>query len=56
MSQIIMTSTLSLLPNLLTHIFPEICIEVTVINFTIITDGLEDQLLVDVVKYEQPEL
>lgn len=27
-----------------------------IINFTVTPDGLEDQLLVDVVKYEQPEL
>jgi len=38
------------------HYLPEICIKVTVINFTVTPDGLEDQLLVDVVKYEQPEL
>lgn len=38
------------------HYLPEICIKVTVINFTVTPDGLEDQLLVDVVKFEQPEL
>jgi len=38
------------------HYLPEICIKVTIINFTVTRDGLEDQLLVDVVKYEQPEL
>ena len=38
------------------HYLPEVCIKVTVINFTVTPDGLEDQLLVDVVKYEQPEL
>lgn len=38
------------------HYLPEICIKVTVINFTVTPDGLEDQLLVDVVAYEQPEL
>jgi len=38
------------------HYLPEICIKVTVINFTVTTDGLEDQLLVEVVRYEQPEL
>jgi dynein heavy chain len=38
------------------HYLPEICIKVTLINFTVTPDGLEDQLLVDVVKYEQPEL
>jgi len=34
------------------HYLPEICIKVTVINFTVTPEGLEDQLLVDVVKYE----
>ena len=34
------------------HYLPEICIKVTLINFTVTPDGLEDQLLVDVVKYE----
>lgn len=38
------------------HYLPEICIKVTVINFTVTPEGLEDQLLVDVVAYEQPEL
>jgi len=38
------------------HYLPEVCIKVTLINFTVTPDGLEDQLLVDVVKYEQPEL
>ena len=38
------------------HYLPEICIKVTLINFTVTPEGLEDQLLVDVVKYEQPEL
>jgi dynein heavy chain len=42
------------LPN--PHYLPEICIKVAIINFTVTPDGLEDQLLVDVVKYEQPEL
>lgn len=38
------------------HYLPEICIKVCIINFTVTPEGLEDQLLVDVVKYEQPEL
>jgi len=38
------------------HYFPEVCIKVTLINFTVTPGGLEDQLLVDVIKYEQPEL
>jgi dynein heavy chain, axonemal len=38
------------------HYMPEICIKVTLINFTVTPEGLEDQLLVEVVKYERPEL
>ena len=38
------------------HYLPEVCIKITLINFTVTMDGLEDQLLVDVVKQEQPEL
>lgn len=38
------------------HYLPDICIKVTLINFTVTPEGLEDQLLVEVVKYEQPEL
>jgi dynein heavy chain len=38
------------------HYLPEICIKVCIINFTVTPEGLEDQLLVDVVKFEQPEL
>ena len=38
------------------HYFPEVCIKVTVINFTVTTTGLEDQLLVDVIKNERPDL
>jgi dynein heavy chain len=35
---------------------PEIFIKVTVINFSITFEGLKDQLLGDVVKYEMPEI
>ena len=38
------------------HYLPEVCIKVTLINFTVTPEGLEDQLLVDIIKYEQPEL
>ena len=44
----------SKLPN--PHYLPEVCIKVTVINFTVTPEGLEDQLLVDVVRYERPDL
>jgi dynein heavy chain, axonemal len=35
---------------------PEVCVKVTVINFTVTLRGLEDQLLVDVVRFERPDL
>ncbi|TYZ58010.1 hypothetical protein PybrP1_003505 [[Pythium] brassicae (nom. inval.)] len=38
------------------HYMPEVCIKVTVINFTVTRSGLEDQLLVDVVRSERPDL
>jgi len=38
------------------HYLPEICIKVCIINFTVTPEGLEDQLLVDVVKFERPEV
>ena len=38
------------------HYLPDICIKVTLINFTVTASGLEDQLLVKVVQYERPEL
>ncbi|XP_077201567.1 dynein axonemal heavy chain 6 isoform X2 [Paroedura picta] len=42
------------LPN--PHYLPEVCIKVTIINFTVTRSGLEDQLLSDVVRLERPEL
>ncbi len=42
------------LPN--PHYMPEICIKVTIINFTVTQRGLEDQLLVDVCRNERPDL
>ncbi|XP_038570255.1 dynein heavy chain 6, axonemal isoform X1 [Micropterus salmoides] len=38
------------------HYLPEVCIKVTVINFTVTKTGLEDQLLSDVVRLESPHL
>ncbi|KXJ13494.1 Dynein heavy chain 6, axonemal [Exaiptasia diaphana] len=38
------------------HYLPEICIKVTIINFTVTKSGLEDQLLSDVVRLERPDL
>lgn len=38
------------------HYLPEICIKVALINFTVTPEGLEDQLLVEVVRCERPEL
>ncbi|KAL7754338.1 hypothetical protein RI367_000319 [Sorochytrium milnesiophthora] len=42
------------LPN--PHYYPEVCITVTIINFTVTKVGLEGQLLADVVRLERPEL
>ncbi len=42
------------LPN--PHYMPEVCIKTTIINFTVTSKGLEDQLLGDVVRKERPEL
>uniref|UniRef100_A0A8B7WIF1 Dynein heavy chain 6, axonemal n=1 Tax=Castor canadensis TaxID=51338 RepID=A0A8B7WIF1_CASCN len=44
----------SKMPN--PHYLPEVCIKVTIINFTVTKSGLEDQLLSDVVRLEKPEL
>merc|ERR1711871_1027810 len=38
------------------HYLPEVCIKVTIINFTVTTQGLEDQLLGDVVVKERPDV
>lgn len=38
------------------HYLPEICIQVTLINFLVTHSGLEDQLLAEVVAIELPEL
>ena len=38
------------------HYLPEISIKVTLINFTVTPTGLEDQLLIEVIKYERIEL
>lgn len=38
------------------HYIPEICIKVTLINFTVTFDGLQQQLLGDVVVAERPEV
>jgi len=38
------------------HYFPEVCIKVTVINFTVTFEGLEEQLLSEVVSKEIPEV
>lgn len=42
------------LPN--PHYLPELSIKVTIINFTVTPKGLEDQLLIEVVRYERIEL
>jgi dynein heavy chain len=42
------------LPN--PHYFPEVCIKVTIINFTVTMEGLEEQLLSEVVSKEIPEV
>ncbi|XP_021113900.1 dynein heavy chain 6, axonemal [Heterocephalus glaber] len=38
------------------HYLPEVCIKVTIINFTVTKSGLEDQLLSDVVRLERTKL
>ncbi|CAK9798189.1 Dynein axonemal heavy chain 6 [Anthophora quadrimaculata] len=38
------------------HYLPEVCIKVTIVNFTVTMGGLEEQLLADVVRLERPDL
>ena len=38
------------------HYLPEVCIKVTLINFTVTFQGLEEQMLGDVVMQEKPEV
>jgi len=38
------------------HYIPEICIKVTLINFTVTFEGLQQQMLGDVVIAEKPEI
>lgn len=38
------------------HYLPEVCIQVTIVNFLVSRAGLEDQLLADVVRIELPEM
>jgi dynein heavy chain, axonemal len=49
--KLIMTTKL---PN--PHYLPEVCIKVTLINFTVTMEGLESQLLGDVVATERPDI
>ncbi|CAG9467054.1 unnamed protein product [Pedinophyceae sp. YPF-701] len=38
------------------HFLPEVCIRVSLVNFTVTRGGLEEQLLADVVRRERPDL
>jgi len=38
------------------HYLPEVCIKVTLVNFTVTFEGLEDQLLADIAALERPDL
>lgn len=38
------------------HYLPEVCIQVTLVNFLVSASGLEDQLLTDVVRIELPDM
>lgn len=37
------------------HYSPEVCVKVTMLNFMVTLDGLEDQMLSIVVKHEEPQ-
>jgi len=49
--QLILTTKL---PN--PHYMPEVCIKLTIIDFTVTFKGLEDQMLVDVINNMAPEV
>ena len=38
------------------HYLPEVCIKVTLVNFTVTAAGLEEQLLAELVRKERPDL
>lgn len=38
------------------HFMPEVCIKLTIINFSITFNGLQEQMLVDVIKHLAPEV
>lgn len=38
------------------HFLPETCIKLSVINFSITFEGLEEQMLADVINNEEPEV
>ena len=38
------------------HYLPEVCIKVTLVNFTVTGPGLEEQLLAELVRKERPDL
>lgn len=38
------------------HYLPEVCIKVTLVNFTVTGPGLQEQLLAGVVRKERPDL
>ena len=38
------------------HYLPEVCIKVTLVNFTVTRPGLEEQLLAELVRKERPDL